>query len=71
VTKPKIADHKAGVCECTRCKYCGKGDGLCKFGLRNIGCFMTNVVVFDMSNDFIKAVDKGLNPPEVENGSEQ
>lgn len=57
----KIADKKADRCECTKCKYCGKGDGLCKFGLRNIGCYMGNKTVHSMSNDYIKVVSKKIN----------
>ncbi len=43
-------------------KYCSNTLNLCRFGLRDIGCYMEDDAVSGMANNFLKAFEKGLNP---------
>lgn len=52
------------VCECTKCKYCGRKDNKCRFGLRDVGCYMENKTVKSMSNDWLASFTKGITPEE-------
>lgn len=53
----KIAQNQGEKCENKSCKYCSKTKHLCKFGLRDIGCYIENQTVNNMANDFIKALE--------------
>ena len=55
-----IAQRKGDKCQNTSCKYCSKAGHLCRFGLRDIGCYIENDVVSGMADHFLKSVESGV-----------